>query len=314
RFLNSRVHYNQYKDQYEIIRLLGPDEYHENVDNNAFTNYQTQFALKKALYFYYKMENEYPEKLTQLKEKIGLTDPEVTAWQQIAEKIYLPEPDQNKLIEQFDGYFDLEDTTADVLEDRLIDKEEYWGWPNGVAVFTQVIKQADVIQLFTLHDIFSEDVLAANYDYYEPRTQHGSSLSPSQYAVIAARLGRAEETYDYFKKSAFIDLMSTNKAVSGGTFIGGVHTAAAGGIWQLIVNGFAGMKIDKNGLSFKPVLCQEWEAVEFNLNYKNKEFRLILNQNEFKIKAAAGNDEKLEVKVFAKEYSLEPAEEIGLEL
>ncbi|MFW5979550.1 MAG: glycosyl hydrolase family 65 protein [Halanaerobium sp.] len=314
RFLNSRVHYNQYKDQYEIIRLLGPDEYHENVDNNAFTNYQTQFALKKALYFYYKMENEYPEKLTQLKEKIGLTDPEVTAWQQIAEKIYLPEPDQNKLIEQFDGYFDLEDTTADVLEDRLIDKEEYWGWPNGVAVFTQVIKQADVIQLFTLHDIFSEDVLAANYDYYEPRTQHGSSLSPSQYAVIAARLGRAEETYDYFKKSAFIDLMSTNKAVSGGTFIGGVHTAAAGGIWQLIVNGFAGMKIDKNGLSFKPVLCQEWEAVEFNLNYKNKEFRVILNQNEFKIKAAAGNDEELEVKVFAKEYSLEPAEEISLEL
>ena len=314
RFLHSRVHYNQYKDQYEIIRLLGPDEYHENVDNNAFTNYQTQFALKKALYFYHKMENEYPEKLNQLKNKIELSDSEITAWQQIAEKIYLPQPDENNLIEQFDGYFDLEDTTAEVLEGRLIDKEEYWGWPNGVAVFTQVIKQADVIQLFTLHDIFSEEVLAANYDYYEPRTQHGSSLSPSQYAVIAAELGRAEEAYDYFKKSAFIDLMSTNKAVSGGTFIGGVHTAAAGGIWQLIVNGFAGMKIDKAGLAFKPVLCQEWEEIEFKLNYRDRKFTVVLNKNEFKIRADAENKDRLEFKVFEKGYALKPAEEIKIKL
>ncbi|MFW5961802.1 MAG: glycosyl hydrolase family 65 protein [bacterium] len=314
RFLHSRVHYNQYKDQYEIIRLLGPDEYHENVDNNAFTNYQTHFALKKALYFYHKMENEYPKKLNNLKNKIQLHDSEVTAWQQIAEKIYLPQPDENNLIEQFDGYFELEDTTAEVLEERLIDKEEYWGWPNGVAVFTQVIKQADVIQLFTLHDIFSKEVLAANYDYYEPRTQHGSSLSPSQYAVVAAELGRAEEAYDYFKKSAFIDLMSTNKAVSGGTFIGGVHTAAAGGIWQLIVNGFVGMKIDRAGLSFKPVLCQEWEEIDFKLNYRDKKFSVVLNQNQFKLRSDTENEEKLEFRVFENEYTLQPAEEITIEI
>lgn len=314
RFLHSRVHYNQYKDRYEIIRLLGPDEYHENVDNNAFTNYQSHFALKKALYFYYKMENEYPEKLNKLKNKIELSESEITAWQEISEKLYLPQPDKNNLIEQFDGYFDLEDTTAEILEERLIDKEEYWGWPNGVAVFTQVIKQADLIQLFTLHDSFSEDVLKANYDYYEPRTQHGSSLSPSQYAIIAARLGRAEEVYDYFKKSAFIDLMSTNKAVSGGTFIGGIHTAAAGGIWQLIVNGFAGMKIDRKGLSFKPVLCQEWEEVEFKLKYQNKEFKVILDQKNFKIKAAESNNEALEFSILEKKYKLNASEKIEIEL
>ena len=314
RFLNSRVHYNQFKDQYEIIRLLGPDEYHENVDNNAFTNYQTQFALKKALYFYFKMENEYPEKLEEIKDKINLNESEITAWQEISEKIYLPQPDRSNLIEQFDGYFELEDTTAKVLNDRLIDKAEYWGWPNGVAVFTQVIKQADVIQLFTLHDIFSEEVLTANYDYYEPRTQHGSSLSPSQYAVVAARLGRAEEAYDYFKKSAFIDLMSTNKAVSGGTFIGGIHTAAAGGIWQLIINGFAGMKIDKAGLSFKPVLCQEWEEIQFKLNYQNKKFEIRLNQNEFQLKTAADNSEALKFSVFEKEYFLDAAAEVKIKL
>lgn len=314
RFLHSRVHYNQYKDQYEVIRLLGPDEYHENVDNNAFTNYQTRYALKKALYFYYKMENEYPEKLNQLKEKIDLQEDEITAWQEIVEKIYLPQPDDNNLIEQFDGYFDLEDTTAEVLEERLIDKQEYWGWPNGVAVFTQVIKQADVIQLFTMHDIFSEEVLAANYDYYEPRTQHGSSLSPSQYAIVAARLGRAEEAYDYFETSAFIDLMSTNKAVSGGTFIGGVHTAAAGGIWQLIVNGFAGMKINREGLSFKPILPEEWDSVEFKLNYKENKLKVMLSSDSIKVNALAANNESVEFKVKDQNYTLAAGEEIKIKI
>jgi kojibiose phosphorylase len=314
RFLHSRVHYNQYKDQYEIIRLLGPDEYHENVDNNAFTNYQTRYALKKALYFYYKMENEYPEKLKNLKEKIDLQESEVTAWQEIAEKIYLPEPDENLLIEQFDGYFDLEDTTAEVLEERLIDKQEYWGWPNGVAVFTQVIKQADVIQLFTMHDIFSEEVLAANYDYYEPRTQHGSSLSPSQYAIVAARLGRAEEAYDYFETSAFIDLMSTNKAVSGGTFIGGVHTAAAGGIWQLIVNGFAGMKVNRKGLSFMPILPEEWDSVEFNLNYKANKLKIKLSSDSFTVKASASNKNSVAFKVEDQHYKAAVGEEINIKI
>jgi kojibiose phosphorylase len=314
RFLHSRVHYNQYKDQYEVIRLLGPDEYHENVDNNAFTNYQSRYALKKALYFYYKMENEYPDKLKQLKEKINLKESEVTAWQEIAEKIYLPEPDKNNLIEQFDGYFDLEDTTAEVLEDRLIDKQEYWGWPNGVAVFTQVIKQADVIQLFTMHDIFSEEVLAANYDYYEPRTQHGSSLSPSQYAIVAARLGRAEEAYNYFENSAFIDLMSTNKAVSGGTFIGGVHTAAAGGIWQLIVNGFAGMKINREGLSFKPILPEEWEVVEFKLNYKGNKLKISLKSDSFKLKALNDNQDTVAFKVGNQKLKAAAGEEVEVEI
>jgi len=315
RFLHSRVLYNQYKDQYEIIRLLGPDEYHENVDNNAFTNYQSRFALDKALYFYYKLENEYPEVFAELIDKINLKEEEISAWQEIKDKIYLPQPDpDNKLIEQFDGYFDLEDTTPEKLEKRLIDKEEYWGWPNGVALFTQVIKQADVIQLFTLHDIFSEDIVEANYNYYEPRTQHGSSLSPSQYAVTAAKLGNAEECYRYFEKSAYIDLKSTNKAVSGGTFIGGIHTAAAGGIWQLIVNGFAGMSLDKDGLKFSPILTDAWEELQWKINYKGQILECSLNHSEFNIHSERENDSAVALRVFGEEYQLKAGRTITVNL
>lgn len=320
RFLHSRIHYNQYRDQYEIIRLLGPDEYHENVDNNAFTNYQSHFALKKAVYFYFKLANEYPKKLAEIKKKIALKEGEVTAWQEIAEKLYLPQPNKNKLIEQFDGYFDLEDTRAEVLEDRLLDKQEYWGWPNGVAVFTQVIKQADLIQLFNLHHNFSAAVLAANYDYYEPRTQHGSSLSPAQYGITAARIGRTEEAYKYFRRSAFIDLMSTNKAVSGGTFIGGIHTAAAGAVWMLIVNGFAGLKIERGQLSFKPMLPEAWDELEFKLNYRQNELQFKLSSSYFEIfnlkedEREGRNKKEVEFKVNGQKQSLAAGESLKIKL
>ena len=70
------------------------------------------------------------------------------------------------------------------------DRGEYWGWPNGIAVETQVSKQADVTQLFALHPhAYSREMMRANYDYYEPRTQHGSSLSYSVYAMVAAWIG-----------------------------------------------------------------------------------------------------------------------------
>lgn len=317
RFIHSRVHYNDRQDYYELIRLLGPDEYHENIDNNVFTNYQSQFVLKKAIYFYHFLLNKYPEELARIKSSIELTETEITAWQRIAEKFYLPEPNQANLLEQFSGYFELEDTTAEVIKKRLINNQEYWGWPNGIAVFTQVIKQADVIQLFTLHDIFNQDILAANYDYYEPRTQHGSSLSPSQYGIIAARIGRPELAYQYFKKSAFIDLMSTNKAVSGGTFIGGIHTAAAGGIWQLIINGFSGFKLTKSGLEFNPALVEEWEELEYKLNYRSAILQINLTPAKLKIKLLDMQTEKpveIKVKVLAREYILEPNSQLQINL
>src|SRR6056297_995659 len=149
RFLHSRVHYNQYKDKYEIIRVLGPDEYHENVDNNAFTNYQTRFALEYALRIREELEEEDPEYLKSLDERLGLDDEELQVWREIVDLLFLRDPrEKDGLIEQFDGFFEHEDITPEQLKERLKDPGEYWGWPNGIAVETQVSKQADVAQIF----------------------------------------------------------------------------------------------------------------------------------------------------------------------
>jgi len=241
RFLASRVSWIPHRKRYEIHRVLGPDEYHEFVDDNAFTNHQARHALRFALDVRGVLASRAPDRLTELDATLDVTPEEVDAWRHVAENLHCPEPDPaTHRIEQFRDYFTLEDARPADLKARLLDPSEYWGWPIGVAVHTQVLKQADVLQLLVQDVDTPRETLEANYAYYEPRTQHGSSLSPSVHAIAAARLGLAGDAHRYFMKSALVDLEGDFKAVSGGTFIGGVHTAACAGTWQAAVYGFGG--------------------------------------------------------------------------
>jgi len=219
RFLASFVHLRPADGRYHLLRLLGPDEYHENVDDNPYSLEQTRRALDVACRLHDALASTQP------------LDPEERAqWATIRDGLIAigPDPDSH-VIEQFVGYHALEDVRPDEVAARLLDPGEYWGWPAGVAVHTQVIKQADVIQLFMDHpDRYPDHVIAANLDHYLPRTQHGSSLSRPAYALVAARLGRTALAEELFLRGALVDLLADAKQVSGGTFIGGIHTAAAG--------------------------------------------------------------------------------------
>jgi kojibiose phosphorylase len=172
RFIASRVLYRPDRGRYEIVRVLGPDEYHENVDNNFFTNFQARFAAAYAVEVYEWMAREAPTDLADLTDRIGIGADEVAMWRDLAARIFVPDPDDGTgLIEQFNGYFQLEDTNPEEIRSRLIEPGEYWGWPNGIAFETQVTKQADVTQLFVLHPTaYDRDVMKANWEYYEPRT------------------------------------------------------------------------------------------------------------------------------------------------
>jgi len=308
RFLVSHAYFKKDKHRYEFIRLLGPDEYHENVDNNAFTNYQAHFALEKALAFYERLQEDTPNELEALLERLDLSEEDIENWRDMVDLLYLPQPDPDTLlIEQFDGYFDREDIRPDALRERLIHPEEYWGWPNGIAVETQVLKQADVLQLFALHDLFPPDVMRANYDYYEPRTEHGSSLSPSVHALIASKVGYAEQAYDYFMNAATIDLYNAStKVMSGGTFLGGIHTAACGAIWQMMVEGFAGFSIDEDGISFAPALPIQWDGLSFKLVVRGNLLSVRLTPEELTIASAEENATPIAVSVGERTITLHP--------
>jgi kojibiose phosphorylase len=298
RFLFSHCYFKTEKNRFEFIRLLGPDEYHENVDNNAFTNYQAYYALEKSLQLYKIIGEQKPGFLKELSARINLTEQELDGWQQLKDLLFLPEPDpETGIIEQFDGYFELEDIFPDHLRKRLIDPDEYWGWPNGIAVHTQVLKQADVVQLLALHDIFPQSIIKANYEYYEPRTEHGSSLSPSVHALVACKANHPQEAYRYFKESATIDLYHrSKKVISGGSFLGGIHTAACGATWTTIVMGFAGFRqIDELSLEFAPHLPTCWKSLKFHITIRNHLISILITPQKIRLDSESIECESIEI-------------------
>jgi kojibiose phosphorylase/nigerose phosphorylase len=236
-FYLSRAYRPVKSDVLEFIDVVGPDEYHERVYNNAFTNRIAAFTLGRAGY------------------KHEVRQPRV----------------KNGIVEQFDGYFDLEDVSLDVVRSRIKHPKEYWGTQSGVAFATQIIKQADVLAMMLLFsDEYSDDEVRRNWEFYEPRTEHGSSLSACMYALGACRFGRSDLAYPLFMKSARADLDGGGKSWAGNIYIGGTHPAAAGGAYMIAVQGFAGLRCKGDELVLNPSLPESIESLEFPFIYRGK--------------------------------------------
>ncbi len=313
RFLWSFVRYDEWRRVYHCIRLLGPDEWHENVDDNAFTNYQVRAALAFAVDTYALLSARYPEELAALASRLELEPQEVDGWRRVRDRMFLPQPDtENGLIEQFAGFLDLEDVSPTEVARRLLDPNEYWGWPNGVAVATQVSKQADVAVLLWQHpELFADPVARANYDYYEPRCSHNSSLSHAVYGFVAVRNGELEAAYRHFVKTAMVDLLNTNHAVVGGTFIGGIHTAACGGTYQLAVQGFGGLGFSDGSLTIDPKLPATWKSLTYPVSWRGNRLQVKVSGDRVVV-TADPNNEAVNILVRGALIELPPGTEISV--
>ena len=166
----------------------------------------------------------------------------------------------------------------------MLHPNEYLGGGNGLATGTRILKQADVVLMLHLFpDDHPDDVVRANWEYYEPRTEHGSSLSACAYAMVAARIGRPDWAYDYFMKTATVDLTGKSKQFVGDLYIGGTHPAANGGAWLSAVLGFAGLRADGGQLSARPSLPTHWTGMEFPITWRGQRHRVSITRNEAKI-------------------------------
>ncbi len=246
------------REYYEIHDVVGPDEYHERVNNNAYTNRMAKFVFDVAL----ELSDKCP---TDSKVKEMLKDS--------SENILIKEPNANGIIEQFDGYFKLEDASLNTVRSRVINPKEYWGGAYGVAADTQVIKQADVVAMLSMFkNDYTSDIMAKNLKYYEPRTEHGSSLSACMYSLLACYTNNPEIAYPMFMKSAKADLTKGGKEWAGSIYIGGTHPASAGGAWIAAVKGFAGISEENGHLVCRPNLPEKWNGMSFKLMYKGKQY------------------------------------------
>lgn len=262
RFWMSRCQYIREKDRYEIHQVTGPDEWHEPVDNNVYTNYLARWNLRYVIELAKTLRQNYGEVYRHLSEKINLTEEEIASWDKVQAKIYLPRKEGTPLLEQFEGYFDLKEV--------LIEKYDKNDWPVRPEILkttksseTQIIKQADVVMLLhLLGEEFDEETMKLNYSYYEKRTMHGSSLSPSIYAIMGLKVGETSKAYRYLRRAAILDLADLQ-----GNTREGIHAANAGGVWQTVIFGFAGLWTDDAGtLHINPRLPKEWEGLSFRIH------------------------------------------------
>ena len=255
--------------------MTGPDEYHERVHNNAYTNRMVKYTLESALELLGWLETHDPAASRALEERIGFTA-EMNDWKIMAEKLWIPEPDpQSGVIPQFDGYERLEDCSLAELKSRMLDPNEYLGGGCGLATTTKILKQADVVLMLNLFkDDYDLESVRTNWEYYEPRTEHGSSLSACAYAMVAARIGKPDWAYDYFMKTATVDLTGKSKQYVGTLYIGGTHPAANGGAWLSAVFGFAGLEADDTGIRVNPNLPSHWTGMRFRIEWRGELFEI----------------------------------------
>lgn len=298
RFYRSFAYYKETKGRYEVLDVTGPDEYHERVHNNAYTNYMVKRTLDLAVAAVEWLKAEYPDACRALLEKLDYADT-LAGIRAMREALYLPAPHpESGLIEQFDGYFQLEDVPLSELKARMLHEHEYLGGGNGLATNTQILKQADVVLLLHLFkEQFSEEVKRANWTYYEPRTEHGSSLSPCMYALVAADLGMTEWAYPYFLRTATIDMTGRAKSYVGDLYIGGTHPAASGGAWMAAVLGFGGLRYESGVLHINPALPDKWRSIALTVTLRGHAYGIRIDRERVAVTPLAGDAADLAVSV-----------------
>jgi kojibiose phosphorylase len=260
--------------RFHIPMVVGPDEYHEGVDDNAYTNVLARYNIERAIDAWAWLTERAPGKATELGERVGLTPGELAHWRNVAGALVDGFDPATKLYEQFAGFYEMDDVDPAALAARPMAADLLLG--REVTLKSKVVKQADVVMLcYVLPNEIPADAALANLRYYEPITSHGSSLSPGIHAALAARLGQIKLAAEAFRMAADIDL-SDNM----GNAARGLHMATMGGLWQAAVMGFGGVRRSDETLVIDPHLPEEWSSLDYSVRFRGSRFQVAARRGE----------------------------------
>lgn len=297
RFWAGRVSFNPRRNCYMLLGVTGPNEYENNVNNNWYTNLMAAWTLEYTLAALDLLARDDPEAYGRLAERLGLGPEERERWREIAERMYYPYDEELGIFVQNDGYLDKEDLTADRIPPGDLPLCQHWSWDRILR--SPFIKQADVVQgLYFLPDRFDRECQRRNFDYYEARTVHESSLSPSVHSVVASRLGYWDRAYRLFLRSARLDLEDLN-----GDTRDGLHLTSMGGTWAAVVQGFAGLSVREDRLSLAPYLPDGWRRYAFRIRFRGRRLEIDVQANGVTI--AQSDGEPMEILVHGRTYRLD---------
>lgn len=282
RFWADRVHYSARKDRFMIHGVTGPNEYENNVNNNFYTNWMAKWVLQ------YSIDN-YPTVNDDEKSKLGITPDELTHWQEIANKMYLPQADveingeTKHIFEQNDTFLDKELIPAADLDPKIRPINQHWSWDRILR--SPYIKQSDTLHaMFYFPDAFTEEEKRNNFEFYEPLTVHESSLSPSVHSILAADLKMEDKAVEMYERAARLDLDNYNNDTADG-----LHITAMTGSWLSIVQGFAGMRVRDGKLHLAPFLPSKWTGYSFRLVFRGHVLEVHVNQKGTEVELISGD-------------------------
>jgi maltose phosphorylase len=283
RFWKQRVNWSDVKGKYVMLGVTGPNEYENNVNNNWYTNKMASWTLSYTLEALDEVKENHPEAYQNILEKTRFDAVKETAgWRDVIENLYFPYESNKKVFLQQEGYMDKKQMTVSDLDQGQRPINQHWSWDRILR--SCFIKQADVLQgIYVFEEEYDEETIRRNFEFYEPRTVHESSLSPCVHSIIASRIGEQKRAYELYLRTSRLDLDDYNNEVSEG-----LHITSMGGTWMSVVYGFGGMRIREGLLSFDPMLPEKWASLSFKILYRGRTLQVTIRKEGVTIENLEG--------------------------
>ncbi|MES9681888.1 glycosyl hydrolase family 65 [Bacillus sp. AFS001701] len=261
-----------------INDVIGPDEYTEHINNNAYTNYMAYYNVQQALSFMGKYNNIDAEIIEGGKDFLN--------------RLYLPGPNAENIIPQDDTFLSKPEIDLSKYKQKQGSQAILFDYSRQEVNEMQILKQADVVMLLYLFpNLFEEDVVKQNLHYYEEHTIHDSSLSKAIHAIVAARCGENENAYRFFQEACLIDLGPNPKSSDEG-----IHAASLGANWLATIFGFANVTMDSNKLKINPNLPKNWDKLSFPFHWQGTNLEISITHESVTVTKQTDTEVAIEIK------------------
>jgi maltose phosphorylase len=298
RFWSQRITWSGEKKKYVMLGVTGPNEYENNINNNWYTNKMAIWCLKYAQEALGIVKKNDATRYNKIVAKINFKESETERWNSIIEKMHFPFNDELNMFMQQDGYMDKEQILAAELDPKQRPINQHWSWDRILR--SCFIKQADTLQgIYVLEDEFDIDTIRRNFDFYEPRTVHESSLSPCVHAILAAKIGNINKAYEMYLRTSRLDLDDYNHEAHEG-----LHITSMAGTWMSVVEGFGGKRVYHQQLFLNPIIPQQWEEYAFRITFMSNDIEIRVSQTQVEL-IPHGNNE-LMIHVYGKPIMVVP--------
>lgn len=300
RFWAQRATFSEARQQFVILGVTGPNEYENNVNNNWYTNRLAQWCLRYAAEVAEFVARDYPDDYQRIVNVSKLdTDTELMHWREVADGLYLPENSELGVFMQQDGFMDKEQRLAADLPVSERPINQHWSWDRILR--SCFIKQADVLQgIYLFKESFDRKTIKRNFEFYESRTVHESSLSSCVHTVLAADIeGMEERAYELYLRTSRLDLDDYNREVHEG-----LHITSMAGSWLAVVEGFGGLRVGVNGLlGIAPRMPKVWKSMSFKVNYRGAVLGILIYKDSVTVRLESGP--QVDVTISGVDYSID---------